>query len=403
MVSERGVAPSDDAALPENVQGIVAARLDALSAEDKKLIQDAAVLGKVFWSGALAVMNGLQRWTVEESLHRLERKEFVRRERRSSVATETEYAFRHVLVRDVAYGQVPRALRAEKHRLAAEWIEALSADREDRAEMLAHHYLSALEFARAAGQEVEPIAERARVALREAGDRAYMLSAFAAAASFYRGAVELWPLDDPERGHLLLRYGRALFLFDWRSDVSGILEEARDLLLGSDEPGAASEAEVALGHVHWYRAEGDLAIAPLRARGRADRTRRRPLARRRRCSASLPGSRCSRTRTPKPSSSHGNRSRWPKNSDWTRFVRLALNTLGVSRVKLGDPKGLADIEHCLEITEIGSYDRLRAFINLASTVGELGDLTRSVELHEEGLLEAERFGGGARRGPLVEG
>ena len=123
-------------------------------------------------------MNGLQRWTVEESLHRLERKEFVRRERRSSVATETEYAFRHVLVRDVAYGQVPRALRAEKHRLAAEWIEALSADREDRAEMLAHHYLSALEFARAAGQEVESIAERARVALREAGDRAYTLSAF---------------------------------------------------------------------------------------------------------------------------------------------------------------------------------------------------------------------------------
>ena len=194
------------------------------------------MLGKVFWSGALAVMNGLQRWTVEESLHRLERKEFVRRERRSSVATETEYAFRHVLVRDVAYGQVPRALRAEKHRLAAEWIEALSADREDRAEMLAHHYLSALEFARAAGQEVEPIAERARVALREAGDRAYTLSAFAAAASFYRGAVELWPLDDPERGHLLLRYGRSLFLSDWRSDVSGILEEARDLLLGSGEP-----------------------------------------------------------------------------------------------------------------------------------------------------------------------
>src|SRR3954470_7358323 len=151
MVSERGVAPADDA-LPETVQGIVAARLDALSPEDKALIQDAAVLGKVFWSGALAAMTGLQRWTVEESLHRLERKEFVRRERRSSVATETEYAFRHVLVRDVAYGQVPRADRAEKHRRAAEWIEALSSDREDRAEMLAHHYSSALEFARAAGQ-----------------------------------------------------------------------------------------------------------------------------------------------------------------------------------------------------------------------------------------------------------
>jgi class 3 adenylate cyclase len=132
MVSERGTVPADGA-LPETVQGIVAARLDALSPEDKALIQDAAVLGKVFWSGALAAMSGGQRWTVEENLHRLERKEFVRRERRSSVATETEYAFRHVLVRDVAYGQVPRAERAEKHRRAAEWIEALSSDREDRA------------------------------------------------------------------------------------------------------------------------------------------------------------------------------------------------------------------------------------------------------------------------------
>jgi class 3 adenylate cyclase/tetratricopeptide (TPR) repeat protein len=392
MVSERGVAPSDESPLPENVQGIVAARLDALSAEDKTLIQDAAVLGKVFWSGALAAMNGLQRWTVEESLHRLERKEFVRRERRSSVATETEYAFRHVLVRDVAYGQVPRALRAEKHRLAAEWIEALSADREDRAEMLAHHYLSALEFSRAAGQDVESIAERARVALREAGERAYTLNAFAAAAGFYREAVDLWPSDYPERGHLLLRYGRSLFLSDWRSDVYGILEEARDLLLGSGEPDVASEAEVTLGHVHWFRAERDLAMP------------------------------CFEQAAVLIEEATPSRSKATVLSELARFAMLgdedakavelarealamaeefgldevrarALNTLGVSRVKLGDPKGLADIERCLEITEIGSYDRLRAFINLASTVGELGELTRSVDLHEEGLREAERLGG----------
>ena len=66
MVAERGVALTDEAPLPETVQGIVAARLDALSAEEKTLIQDAAVIGKVFWSGPLAAMSGLQRWTVEE-------------------------------------------------------------------------------------------------------------------------------------------------------------------------------------------------------------------------------------------------------------------------------------------------------------------------------------------------
>jgi predicted ATPase len=352
MVSERGLTPSDGSPLPENVQGIVAARLDALSSEDKTLIQDAAVLGKVFWSGALAAMNGLQRWTVEESLHRLERKEFVRRERRSSVATETEYAFRHVLVRDVAYGQVPRALRAEKHRLAAEWIEALSADREDRAEMLAHHYLSALEFARAAGQEVESIAERARVALREAGDRAYALNASAAAAGFYRAAIELSTTDHPERGHLLARYGRSLVLTDWRSDAVGILEEACDRLLATGEREEAAEAVVTLGTLHWYRGGRD-----------------RALPRFEHASVLIEDAPPSRSKA-------------AVLSELARFAMLGdedakaldlgrdalamaeefglddvrartLNTLGVSRVKLGDRRGLADIERSLEITESG--------------------------------------------------
>jgi hypothetical protein len=62
-------------------------------------------------------------------------------------ADETEYAFRHLLVRDVAYGQIPRAERGEKHRRAAEWIEALGRT-DDHAEVLAHHYSNALELAR---------------------------------------------------------------------------------------------------------------------------------------------------------------------------------------------------------------------------------------------------------------
>jgi predicted ATPase len=76
--------------VPENVQGIIAARLDALPDEEKRLLQDAAVLGKVFWTGGLSGGDAA-------ALHALERKGFVRRERRSAVAGETEYAFRHVL------------------------------------------------------------------------------------------------------------------------------------------------------------------------------------------------------------------------------------------------------------------------------------------------------------------
>ncbi len=97
---ERG--PGADLPLPESVHGLIAARVDALPLAEKALLQDAAVMGKIFWSGALGGNGALP-----ERLHSLERKDFIRRERQSSVAGELEYAFRHVLVRDVAYGQIP--------------------------------------------------------------------------------------------------------------------------------------------------------------------------------------------------------------------------------------------------------------------------------------------------------
>jgi class 3 adenylate cyclase/tetratricopeptide (TPR) repeat protein len=391
MVSERGVTPTEESPLPETVQGIIAARLDALSAADKTLLQNAAVVGKVFWSGALAAMNGLQRWTVEESLHRLERREFVRRERRSSVASETEYAFRHVLVRDVAYGQIPRALRAEKHRLAAEWIEVLSADREDLAEMLAHHYLRALEFARAAGQEAESLTERARVALQEAGDRAYALNAFGAAAGFYEGAVALWAPDQPGWGHLLFRYGRSLHLSESAADAIGPLEEARELLLASGEPGVASEAEVTLADAHVFRGERDLAArhlgqaATLIADVEPSRSKAAVLSELARF-AMLGDEDVRAVELAREALAMAERFA-------TDEVRArALNIMGVSSVKLGDRGGLADIERCLEITAgSGSPERIRGFINLASILGELGELARSIDLHKEGLREAERI------------
>ena len=187
----RMLAQRDDRglALPESVQGLIAARLDELPREEKELLQTAAVIGKVFWLGA--VVDGGQRWAVEQLLHSLERKEFIRRERRSSVASETEFAFRHQLVRDVAYGQILRAARAEKHRRAAEWIESLGRPA-DHAELLAHHYLSALDLARAAGSEDGLLRDRARIALSTAGDRAAALGAFQAANRFYAAALELW-------------------------------------------------------------------------------------------------------------------------------------------------------------------------------------------------------------------
>ncbi len=105
-----------DTALPDTIQGIVAARVDLLPPGEKELLQNAAVLGKVFWSDALASIGGIEPWALDESLRSLERKEFVRREQRSAVAGASQHAFVHALVRDTTYGQLPRSARADPSR-----------------------------------------------------------------------------------------------------------------------------------------------------------------------------------------------------------------------------------------------------------------------------------------------
>jgi len=187
MIAEGG-SPSD-AALPETVQGIIAARLDRLPAAEKTLLHDAAVHGKVFWVGGVA--GGRSAGEAAHVLHGLERKGFIQRARRSSVADEREYGFLHVLVRDVAYGQIPRADRAVKHVAAARWIESLGR-RDDHAEMLAHHYGQALELMRAGAIAVpDEVADRAGAAFADAGERALTMNASAVAAQFYENALAL--------------------------------------------------------------------------------------------------------------------------------------------------------------------------------------------------------------------
>jgi class 3 adenylate cyclase/tetratricopeptide (TPR) repeat protein len=241
---ERG--STDGTELPETIQGIIAARLDGLGNDEKRLLQDAAVVGKVFWVGAVAELSGLDASTVEGVLHSLERKGLVRRERRSAVGGEDEYAFRHVLVRDVGYGQIPRAARADKHAAVAAWIKALGRA-DDHAELVAHHYESAIDLARAAGSADDELGRRARVAFRRAGDRALRLNAFVTACRFYVAALELWP-DDPERAYVQLELGRARFRSEGTvADLvaaGAVLEQVGDLE-------AAAEAMVLVAHGAW--------------------------------------------------------------------------------------------------------------------------------------------------------
>ena len=377
--------------LPESVHGVIAARLDTLAPEEKAVLQDASVIGKVFWVGALAAVAGLERTAAEERLLALERREFVRRERRSSVAGETAYVFRHELVREVAYGQLPRAHRAELHRLTAEWITSLAADRsEDIADLLAHHYGSALDFAHASGQQTETLAERARLALREAGERASALHAFPAAARFFDAALALWPTDDPERPQLLLRAARAHF---HAGDAQGdrLAAAGEELLDAGDREGAA-EAELLLGEFLWLRGKTEAAFE--RFRGATTLLEDEPPSHSKTASLSSLARFLMAGDESEAAIRVGFEAfRMAEDLGLDEFRASTLNSIGAARVTIGDLGGLVDLERSIAVAEeIGSPEVVRGYNNLASTVASLGELDRAAALYARGKRAAQRFG-----------
>ena len=383
-----GTAPTP---LPAGVHAIVAARLDALAAADKAALHDAAVLGQVGWLGALAEVAGRDRHELEACLARLEAREFLQRAPASRVAGEVEYAFRHVLVRDVAYGQVLRAERADKHRRAAAWIEALAPDRtEGRAELLAYHYRAALWFARAAGTEPPGLAARALAALGEAGDRAAALGGWETAARFYAEALELGPEGDLARGQLLLRLGRARC----RSEMAGQDELAagREALLAAGEPVAAAEAEMLLGELAFLQGRG----------GDREAATARALA----LVAGAPPS-ATKAAVLRGAMMHlVVASRHAEGLAVGREVLAmartlglpdleadALGAIGTARVEAGDPGGLDDLEVAIaRFEELGAPSATLWQLNLGWAAASMGDLPRCFAALAAAARQAERFG-----------
>ena len=380
MLTER----PQEAVLPETVQGLIASRLDTLPREQKELLCDAAVVGRAFWLGAL----GAERWTLEERLHALERAEFVRRERRSAVAGEVEYSFRHALIRDVAYEQIPRAQRAEKHQRAAEWIESLGRA-EDHAEMLAHHYGSALEYARATGADAEPFAERARRAFQEAGERAFGLHAFGRAAHFYERALVLW--DDDAPPDLLLRYGRTLAVSNDERGTA-VLERAVSGLLAADRREAAAEAHAYLTETLHMQGQSDAAYrhseqalelvrdatpSPAKARVLTESSRLLALDERDVASAVA-------------------REAYEMSLELglVELAARAMCNLGLAKTNVLDFEGaVADLERSRELARsVGSPEESRACHNLGSATFFRGDLKGATERFAEAAGLAKRFG-----------
>ena len=190
--------------VPETLQSLIEARLDVLPPALKSLLHDAAVIGKVFWPGAVAHVSGVPQDEVRALLDLAVRRELVRTSPSSGVRGQTEYVFWHALIRDVAYRQIPRAARGAKHLAVARWQLGLTGDRAaDFAEEIAYHYEEMLDLAAASGNEpAADLRDEAASAFVLAGERARNLDAARAAAYFAR-AFELMSERHPGRASRL--------------------------------------------------------------------------------------------------------------------------------------------------------------------------------------------------------
>ena len=243
-----------DLPLPDTIHALLAARIDALPSTTKAMLGDAAVIGKVFWAGAIAAMGERSPVEVRAALDGLTQRELVRPQPRSSMAGEDEFAFWHVLARDVAYAAMPRARRSSRHVAAARWIETKAGDRiEDVAQILAHHHVTALELAMAVGDE--PLAAEQRpTALRFlllAGKRALGLD-LAVAMRLLEQALALAPVGHPDRPRVLEPYGDGLDHDGRYRDAVAAYEEAIDLFRAADQIRAAAAVISKLAGTYGY-------------------------------------------------------------------------------------------------------------------------------------------------------
>jgi class 3 adenylate cyclase/tetratricopeptide (TPR) repeat protein len=264
MLTDRGIlqhtgvtwriASEGDIPVPDTVQALIAARMDTLAPDRKALLHDAAVVGRTFWPGALATMGEADRTDVVNGLHELLRKELVRPVRRTSMQGEDEFTFWHVLVRDVAYAQIPRAQRAERHRKAAAWIERAAGERVgDHADILAHHFLQAIELGGAADGGEELRANAARY-LYLAGERAMRLDR-ARAATLYQQALEFTGPDEPGYAEISLGLGDAYFSGGRQAEALEAYEAAREAFVRAGDVIRAAGTLTTMSRVLRHRGE----------------------------------------------------------------------------------------------------------------------------------------------------
>ena len=186
----RPTSAIEELEVPETLQGLLAARLDGLGADERRLLQDAAVLGKTFSRESLAGVTGLVETELEQLLTALVRKEVLGVQADPRSPERGQYGFLQDLVRRVAYETLARTERKARHLAAAAQLEASGAAEGEIVEVVAAHYLAAYEAAPSA-EDAPEVRQRACALLDRAGLRARSLGATAEAARYHEQAAAL--------------------------------------------------------------------------------------------------------------------------------------------------------------------------------------------------------------------
>jgi class 3 adenylate cyclase/tetratricopeptide (TPR) repeat protein len=253
--------------VPPTLHGLLAARIDRLPEFERDLIRQGAVVGRVFWLGVLrALYPGRSFPELVHGVRSLQAQGLVSAQPESTMGHEPEYTFTHSLVRDVAYGMLPKARRSESHNRVARWFEEVTAGRRDEyLDLVAYHWEQAallrMDLPAMDPDGTAALRRRAIATLREAGEKAQARQLYDSARGFYDRALRLAappvsggePADLPagEGADLLPSPHGFLDLLCLHAQCLQELDDCDPALAELQQVLAATEARAARGDIEW--------------------------------------------------------------------------------------------------------------------------------------------------------
>ena len=238
--------------VPESLHALIAARLDGLTPEERRLVQHASVLGKTFTPEALAALSGMVPEEVTGLLTSLQRKEILGFQSDPRSAEKGQAGFLQDLVKRVAYETLAKRDRKALHLAAARYLEqAWAGEDEDIVEIIAFHYAEAYRAAPDAPDAAD-LRANARAALVRAGERAASLAANGEAQTYFDRAFELAD-DTADQASISERAGETAAAA-WRRDAArDRYERAVELFTSAALPQAAARVSAKLGELLWLQ------------------------------------------------------------------------------------------------------------------------------------------------------